>query len=181
VSDLAAYLEQLGRAHGFTRAELDSNREGVVHPSQRARGQRGAVSGPVSWVIFVGLVLVGGLGGAYAFVEGSGSPLSRVDRNAVIAILGATALCTLGFTAAGVSSVRRAARRREAFRSPAVAVIEGLVSKGAVRGSASVFWLDLAGRRFSVSRHTWELVTHGAMYRGYVINEELVTFEPVVV
>lgn len=179
MSDLAQYLEQLGRAHGFTKEELEANRAGVIHPSQLARSQRGAVRGPVLWSLFVAAILLGGLGGAYAFVDGSSSPLSRVDRNALIAILGATGLGGVLFAWAGISSVRRAARHREAFRTGAVTVVEGLVAKGGVRGNASTFWLDLGGKRFFVGRHTWQLVTHGATYRGYVIAGQMVTFEPV--
>lgn len=179
MSDLEQYLNQLGKAHGFTKEELDANRSGVVHPAQLARSQRGAISGPVFWVVFVAAILVGGLGGAYVFVDGSSSPLSRVDRNALIAILGATTLATLLFSWAGISSVRRAARQREAFRAGTVTVVEGLVARGAVRGQHARFWLDLGGQRFSVGRSTWELVTHGATYRGCLIAGQLVTFEPV--
>lgn len=178
MSDLEQYLDQLGAAHGFTKEELDANRRGAIHPAQLARAQRGAVSGPVFWVLLVVVTLASGLGGAYAFVDGSSSPLSRVDRNALIAILGATAITALVFSAVGFSSVRRAARRREAFRAGSVTVVEGLVAKGGVRGSASTFWLDLGGKRFFVSRRTWELVTHGATYRGYLIAGQMVTFEP---
>lgn len=179
MSELEQYLDQLGKAHGFTKDELEANRSGVVHPAQLARSQRGTIAGPLFWVGFVGAILIGGLGGAYAFVDGSSSPLSRVDRNALIAILGATTLATLLFSWAGISSVRRAARRREAFRAGTVTVVEGLVAKGSVRGSASTYWLDLGGQRFSVGRSTWELVTHGATYRGYLIAGQMVTFEPV--
>ena len=179
MSELEKYLDQLGRAGGFTRAELEANRAGLVHPAQLARSQRGAISGPLFWCVFVAAILVGGLGGAYAFVDGSGSPLSRVDRNALIAILGATAVATLLFTWAGISSVRGAARRREAFRTSPVTVIEGVVSKGNARGQGSTYWLDLGGKRFFVSGRTWELVTHGATYRGYLIAGLMVTFEPV--
>lgn len=179
VSDLEQYLDQLGRAHGFTKEELEANRAGVIHPSQLARARRGSVSGPVFWALFVTAILVGGLGGAWAFVDGSSAPLSRVDRNALIAILLATALGATTFAAIGVTSVRRSARRREAFRTGAVTVVEGLVAKGGVRGNASTFWLDLGGKRFFVGRHTWQLVTHGATYRGYVIAGQMVTFEPV--
>ena len=34
------YLEQLGRAHGFTVDELRSNLQGVLHPAQSARLRR---------------------------------------------------------------------------------------------------------------------------------------------
>lgn len=179
MSELEQYLDQLGKAHGFTKDELEANRSGVVHPAQLARSQRGTIGGPLIWVGFVGAILVGGLGGAYAFVDGSSSPLSRVDRNALIAILGGTTLATLLFSWAGISSVRRAARQREAFRTSTVSVIEGVVAKGAVRGQHARFWLDLGGQRFFVSRSTWELVTHGATYRGYLIAGQMVTFEPV--
>jgi hypothetical protein len=178
VSELERYLDQLGRAHGFDRAHLEANRRGVLHPAQLERSQRGARSGPIVWALFVTTLLVGGLGGAYAFVDGSSEPLSRVDRNALIAILGATTVATLGFAWLGVRSARRAARRRALFRTSGVVTIEGPVSKGSVRGSASTYWLDLGGQRFFVTRRTWELVTHGAGYRGYLVAGELLTFEP---
>lgn len=178
MSELDKYLDQLGQAHGFTKEELEANRAGTIHPAQLARSQRGAVSGPVFWGLWVLVILGGGLGGAYAFVDGSSSPLSRVDRNALIAILAATALGALVFSGIGITSVRRAARRREAFRAGTVTVIEGLVAKGSARGSAPTYWLDLGGKRFFVSRRTWELVTHGATYRGYLIAGQMVTFEP---
>ena len=178
MSDLDQYLDQLGRAHGFTKDELEANRAGVVHPAQLARSQRGSLAGPAFWVVFVALVLGGGLGGAWVFVEDS-SPLSRVDRNALIAILVATAVGTLGFSALGLRSVRSAASRRAAFRAAPVTVLEGPVSKGHVSGSARLFWFDLQGKRFFLSNDTWELVTHGATYRCYLVAGQLMTFEPV--
>lgn len=178
MSDLDQYLDQLGRAHGFTKDELEANRAGVVHSAQLARSQRGSLAGPVFWVVFVALVLFGGLGGAWVFVEDS-SPLSRVDRNALIAILVATAVGTLGFSALGLRSVRSAASRRAAFRAAPVTVLEGPVSKGHVSGSARLFWFDLGGKRFFLSNDTWELVTHGATYRCYLVAGQLMTFEPV--
>ena len=179
MSDLDQYLDQLGRAHGFTKDELEANRAGVVHSAQLARSQRGSLAGPVFWVVFVALVLGGGLGGAYAFVEGSSGTLSRVDRNALIAILVATAVATLGFSVLGLRSVRSAASRRAAFRAAPVTVLEGPVSKGHVSGSARLFWFDLGGKRFFLSNDTWELVTHGATYRCYLVAGQLMTFEPV--
>lgn len=178
MSDLGQYLDQLGRAHGFTNEELEANRAGVVHPAQLARSQRGSLRGPVFWVVFVALVLGGGLVGAWVFVEDS-SPLSRVDRNALIAILLATAVGTLGFSALGLRSVRSAARQRAAFRAAPVTVLEGQVSKGHVYGNGRAFWFDLGGRRFFLGNDAWELVTHGATYRCYVIAGQLMTFEPV--
>ena len=178
MSDLEQYLDQLGRAHGFTKEELEANRAGVVHPAQLARSQRGSLRGPAFWIVFVALVLCGGLGGAWVFVEDS-SPLSRVDRNALIAMLVATAVGTLGFSALGLRSVRSAARRRTAFRAAPVTVLEGSVSKGHVSGSARMFWFDLGGKRFFLTNVTWELVTHGATYRCYVVAGQLMAFEPV--
>lgn len=178
MSDLDQYLDQLGRAHGFTKDELEANRAGVLHPAQLARSQRGSLAGPVFWVVFVALVLVGGLGGAWVFVDDSGSSLSRVDRNALIAILVATAGGTLGFSALGLRSVRSAAQRRAAFRAAPVTVLEGAVSKGHVYGTGQAFWFDLGGRRFFLSHDAWELVTHGATYRCYLVAGQLMTFEP---
>ncbi len=177
MSDLDQYLDQLGRAHGFTKDELEANRALVVHPAQLARSQRGSLWRPVFWVVFVGLVLGGGLVGAWVFVEDS-SPLSRVDRNALIAILVATAVGTLGFSVLGRRSVRSAAQRRAAFRAAPVTVLEGPVSKGHVYGTGQAFWFDLGGRRFFLTNDTWELVTHGATYRCYVVAGQLMTFEP---
>ncbi len=178
MSDLEQYLDQLGRAHGFTKDELEANRALVVHPAQLARSQRGSLAGPVFWVVFVALVLGGGLVGAWVFVEDS-SPLSRVDRNALIAILLATVVGTLGFSALGLRSVRSAARRRAAFRAAPVTVLEGAVSKGHVYGAGQAFWFDLGEKRFFLGNDAWELVTQGGTYRCYLVAGQLMTFEPV--
>jgi len=61
----------------------------------------------------------------------------------------------------------------------AVTVLEGSVSKGHVSGSARMFWFDLGGKRFFLTNVTWELVTHGATYRCFVVAGQLMAFEPV--
>ena len=43
-----AYLRDLGITHGFTLEELETNRQGRIHPAQAKRGKSSGVRG---WII----------------------------------------------------------------------------------------------------------------------------------
>lgn len=173
-------IEQLAQAHGFTREHLDANRRGEVHPDQRARVRRQAITGPLS-AFFVGdVLLLAGLLGAYFFHQDLREPISRVDQNAVIAIAGAGVVTGSLFFLGAALSLRRHARRKAAFDGR-VECLEGPALKAGVDGrggASSSWWFTVGGRRFAVSRKTWELVTHGARYRVCVIGDELLSLEP---
>lgn len=177
-SALASYLEQLGRAHGFTLAELDANRRGEIHARQMARGTRkGRVSVMVQ-ALFGFLALGGGLVGAYLVREELGPKPS--DLNAVYAVGGVGVLVSLVFLywAALSFSLRRA--RKAAFRSGRIVVCEGPLDKVYIEGrglpSQNIF--RVGGSSFHTSSALWELLTQGANYRLYLVFDQLLSFEP---
>lgn len=179
MTELEQYLSQLGKAHGFSLEELEANRQGQVHPRQLA-GAKG-LGGVIAAFVFTLLSSAGGSIGASLYYDDVRKPLERLDRNALIGIVGATVLVTLFFFAIFVSAVRGRRRRVAAFARGAVEVLSGPVVKSGVEGrggAASSWYLGFGGRRFPVLRDTWELVTHGAAYRAYVVDDRLLSFEP---
>lgn len=177
---LAQTLEQLGRAHGFTLEHLEANRRGEVHPHQRARVRRQAITGPLAAFLVGDLLLVAGLVGAFLFHQDLREPVSASDRNAVVAIAGAGVLVSGLFFVGAALSLRRHARRRAAFDGR-VEAVEGPALKAGLEGrggASSRWWFSISGRRFDVHRATWELVTHGARYRAFVIGGDLLSLEP---
>ncbi|MBL8920320.1 MAG: hypothetical protein JNJ54_15745 [Myxococcaceae bacterium] len=180
MNELEQYLTQLGQAHGFTLEHLEANRQGRIHAEQVSRSKgRG---GPITAIVFTVLSAVGGSVGAFLYYDDARKPLARLDRNALVGILGATVLVTLFFLAIAVSSVRARKRRVAAFEAGRVEVLSGPVVKKGVQGrggNPGAFHLHFGDRRFWVLRQTWELVTHGATYRAYVVNDQLLSLEPV--
>lgn len=176
---LAQYLDQLGKAHGFTLEELEHNRAGRLHPRQvqRAKGRGGPIAGAIVTV----LCGVGGSVGALLYYDDVRKPLERLDRNALIAIIGATVVVTSFFLAVTISSFRARTRRVAAFEAGQLATLTAKVMKSAVRGhrgAPSSYFLTFGDQRFSVTRDTWELVTHAATYRAFAVGAQLLTFEP---
>lgn len=179
---LAAHLEALGRAHGFTREQLEANRRGELHPSQRGRGLRRGRVAVVAWAMLCVLALAGGLGGALRFRQSLGDPPSSSDANAVVLIALAGALLALGCLAAAVSAWRRRRRRRAAFLAGRLQVVEGpmdairIVGRGGMPGR---HLFRVGGHHVDVRAPLWALLTQGATYRLYLVDGELLSFEPV--
>lgn len=179
MSELEQYLAQLGKAHGFTLEELETNRQGKIHPRQLVSAK--GMGGVITAFIFTLLSGAGGSVGALLYYDDVRKPLERLDRNALIGIVGATVVVTLFFFAIFMSAVRGRRRRVAAFARGTVEVLTAPVVKSGVQGrggAASSFYLTFGSRRFPVLRDTWELVTHGASYRAYVVDERLLSLEP---
>lgn len=180
MSELEAYLQQLSKAQGFTLEQLEANRAGQVHPSQLAASK--GVAGPVAALVFAVASLGGGATGAVLYYEDASKPLERLDRNALVLIIGATVVVTAFFVGVFVNSLRARRRRVEAYARGAVTVVTTQVAKQAVRGGRggpSTWLLHFGEHRFHVSEATWELVTHGATYRAFLVDGRLLSFEPV--
>ncbi len=174
------YLEQLGREHGFTLAELEANRQGALHPAQLARGTRKGLASVVVLTVLGFLALGGGLVGAYVFYDGLGPDPSSVDLNAVYVTGGAgVVLALIFFVGAGTSFVRRRARKA-AFVRGRIDVLEGPLNKVHIRGRgfASQYIFRVGGRSFRTSEKLWELLTQGAHYRLYCVADQLLSFAP---
>jgi len=180
---MTAYLEDLGRLHGFKLDELEANRRGALHPRQLARGLRkGRVA--VTVVTTLGILAAGaGLVGGYAFYDGLGPDPSSVDVNAAYAIGGAGVLLGLVFFISAFVSVVRKRARRAAFAAGRIEVLEGPMNKIHIRGrgTASQLIFRVGGRSFPTSsQKLWDLLTQGANYRLYCVADQLLSFEPVV-
>ncbi len=180
-TELERYVGQLAKAHGFTLAELEANRTGVLHEAQVTRAKRGAVTGGFIAFVLGDLCLAAGLVGAMLFHDGLRPPISSVDLNAVYGIAGAGIVVALTLWAVAVVSFRKGARRKRAYLGGGPTTFEGPALKSSIEGrrGASTWNLTFGGQTFQVSRATWELVTHGAKYRAYVMHGELLSFEPV--
>lgn len=179
-NELEQYLGQLSKAAGFTLEELESNRQGRLHPTQVARVQRQGRFWPSFAFVFATLVLLGGLTGAGLYYDDCRKPLARLDRNAVVMIIGATAVVSgLLFVSAGFT-LRRHRRRTQSYLTGTVRRIQGVVQKRAVVGrNNQQYWLELDGNRVHLNRTAWKLVTDATTYRAYLVGPELVSLEPV--
>jgi hypothetical protein len=180
VSDLERYLAQVGEAHGFTLEELDANRQGKVHQRQLASAT--GVGGVLAASVLTLLAAGGGSIGAFLYYDDARKPLARLDRNALVGIVGVTALVTLFFLWVFVSAERGRRRRLAAFSRGVVEVVVAPAVKSGVQGrggAASSWFLTFGDQRFSVLRDRWDLVTHGATYRAYTLEGRLLSFEPV--
>jgi hypothetical protein len=174
------YLEQLGREHGFTLAELEANRQGALHPAQLARGTRKGIASLIVLAVLGVLALGGGLVGAYVFYDGLGPNPSSVDLNAVYAIGGAGVVFGLVFFVCARISFVRCRARKAAFVSARIDVLEGPMNKTHIsgRGVPHQYIFRVGGRSFHTSEKLWELLTQGAHYRLYCVADQLLTFEP---
>lgn len=176
------YLEQLGRAHGFTLAELQTNRLGLVHPGQLASGTRLGLGAALTTFVLGTLALAGGLLGAYLFHESLGPKPTQTDLNAVYAIGGVGVVVALAFfIGTGVSLAKRQARNA-AYAKRRIDVLEGALHKVYVQGRTDVpdrYLFKVDGRSFDASRTLFELLTEGAHYKLYCVGDRLLSFEPV--
>lgn len=177
------YLEQLGRAHGFTLDELRANRAGALHPAQLARGLRAGKVGVTTLVVLGVLALCGGLGGAYAFHDSLGATPSDTDLNGVYAIAGAGVAFAFAFLFGAWKSRSRQRTRQAAFARQRVDVLEGPVQKTHIRGRRGIqdrYYLRVGHRSFETFEPLWELLTQGATYRLHCVHDQLLSLEPVV-
>jgi hypothetical protein len=178
--NLQAYLDQLGRAHGFDREQLAMNRAGRVHPSQAARGKRSGIGCGVFLVLLALLVLAGGTGGAAALYSDLREPISRVDMNGVYALAAAGVLLSLVFAAIAVSQFLSVGRRRGQYATGGCGLAEGPLFKTRVRHSRNpdTYHVEVGGLRFTVGQALFDLVTQGARYRVYHVAGDLLSLEP---
>ncbi len=176
-----AYLKELGKAHEFSHEELAQNRLGRLHEAQVGRGSRSGVGGSV-FAMLLGLMFAGGgVGGALYLHADLQQPVSDVDMNGLYALGGGGVLLGVLFVGGALLGFSKVARRRRAYASGLVLVADAPVHKVHVqgRGGAPSQWIYVIGRlRFQVSRRAWELVTHGAHYRVYHLEGDLLSLEP---
>ncbi len=178
--NLQAYVDQLGRAHGFGREHLAMNRAGRLHPSQTSRGRRSGIGCAVFLVLLAILTILGGTGGAAFFYSTLREPVERVDMNAVYAMAGAGVLLSLVFAALAVFQFLSVGKRRRQYDGGGCALAEGPASKTRVRHSRSpdTFHIEVGGHSFTVGAALFDLVTHGAGYRVYHLAGDLLSLEP---
>jgi hypothetical protein len=173
------YLGQLGQAHGFTLEELRANQAGVLHPAQLARGRRQGRFGIAVFVALGVLALVAGMGGAWLYLDSFHLyPPTRTDYNAMVAIAGAGDLVALAFFVAAWRSGRRRRARLAAFEQGRIDVVEGPLDKVHVGGSQGYTTFRVRDRRFGASRRLFELLTQGAAYRLYLVDDQLLSLAP---
>ncbi len=179
---LSAYLEQLGRAHGFTPEELQANRCGELHPAQRLRGMRVGRVGFVVNLLLGTLALCGGLVGAWLFLGSLGDSPSQSNLDAVVLIAVAGLLLALPFYIGAIVTRMKGGRRRQAFLAGQIEVIEGPMQKLQVVGRGGMrsrHLFQVGPRRFDTLPPVWNLLTQGAAYRLYLVHDQLLSLEPV--
>lgn len=174
------YLEQLGRAHGFTVDELRSNLQGVLHPTQSARLQRkGRVAAVVLLVLGI-LSLVGGILGADAYQGSYAASEWTLKEAAQIRWAGVT----LGvfFLLCAATSVYRRRKRNAVYALGRVEVEQGPLHKIHVQGRGGVqdrYRFRVGGRAFDTLELGWELLTEGAIYRMHCAGGQFLSLIPV--
>lgn len=179
MSARAEHVQLLAKAHGFSTEELDANRAGSLHPNQLARTR--SLAGFLVPMVIGDVFLIGGLAGAFFFHDSLTPPVSRVDENATYAIAGAGVVMAVVFILIAISGLNRR-KARIAATERGLEVIEGAAVTRAIDGSRGVqgtYTLAVGGRSFVVTKSTLELVTHGSLYRLYVVGDQLLTLEPV--
>jgi len=166
----------LSREFGFTPEHLEANRQGRLHPEQRARvaGRDGGVA--------VGFLLVGVLFAAAGVAGGVYNYHDRMEP----AVANFAIPAALGLALAGVCGVgyfwtlgeRRA--RRAVLGTDAPHVVEGPVTPWEIRGRGvpSRSGFTIGAQTFN-STHTWNaLLTPGAYYRVYFVHDVVLSIEP---
>lgn len=170
-----AYLGQLAEGFGFTLEQLDANRRGEIHESQRKKV--GVGCGPFVAIFFTLATLGGGVGGAFALYDDFRKPISRTDMNGIYALGGAGVVLGLICLAITISAFRGVAARKRAYLGRPE-VVEGPVQKVSISGRYVAFKLNLGGRTFVTPKKGWDLITQSARYRVYAVHGELISVEP---
>lgn len=174
------YLEQLGRAHGFSVDELRSNLQGVLHPTQLARLRRQGRIAAVVLAILGVLSLAGGTLGADAYQD-SFAFSGTISKEATQIRWAGVSSGLFFFLCAGISVYRR--RKRNAlYAQGRVDVEKGPLHKIHVQGRGGVpsrHRFRVGGRAFDTSERGWELLTRGAIYRMHCVGGKFLSLIPV--
>lgn len=174
------YLQALARAFHFTLDELHANQRGELHPAQLARARRKGSVGVVFLALLGVAFLIGGLSGASLWRDSLGPAPSQVDANLVVIIAVAGVLLALLCLVLAWRGHRRRRKRVAAFANGRIDLLEGPLDKQAVLGNVSSYWFRVRGRTFPTTRQPWELLTQGAVYRLYCLDDVLLSVAPVV-
>lgn len=176
----ADYLEQLGRAHGFSVDELRSNLQGVLHPTQSARLRRQSRVAAVVLVLLGLLSLAGGIAGAQAYQD-SYSPSDTNLKEAAQIRWAGVSVGVFFLLCAGVS-VHRRRKRNAVYAQGVVEVEQGPLHKIHVQGRGGVqdrYRFRVGARGFDVLPPAWELLTEGAIYRMHCAGGQFLSLVPV--
>jgi hypothetical protein len=119
--------------------------------------------------------------GADAFADSLGTMPSDSDLNAVQAIRWAGILLALILFACAAVGLIRQRRRRSAFAQGRIEVLEGPMNKAHTRGHGMPdrHRFRVGHRSFETLPKLWELLTQGAAYRLYCVDDQLLSLEPV--
>jgi len=176
----ADYLDQLGRAHGFTVDELRSNLQGVLHPTQVKRlRRRGRVAAVVLFLLGLSF-LAAGIWGADAY-QGSYMPSDTTLKEATQIRWAGVALGST-FLLCGAASVYRRRKRNARYALGQVDVEQGPLHKIHVQGRGGVqdrYRFRVGNRAFDTLEHGWELLTQGAIYRMHCVGDQFLSLVPV--
>lgn len=166
----------LARAFGFTPEQLEANRQGRLHPEQRARvaGQDGRVA--VGFLVVAVLCAVAGVAGGIYNYRDRMEP--RFTTFAIPAGLGLALAGAFGVAHFRTLGERRA--RRAVLGGDAPQVVEGAVSPWEIRGHGvpPSIGFTIGAHTFNSTR-TWNaLLTPGARYRVYFVRDMVLSIEP---
>lgn len=166
----------LARTFGFTSEQLDANRQGRLHPAQRARvaGQDGGVA--VGFLIVAVLCAVAGIAGGIYNYHDRMEP--RFTNFAIPAGLGLALAGAFGVAHSHTLGERRA--RRAILGGDAPQVVEGAIAPWEIRGHGvpPSIGFTIGAHTFNSTR-TWNaLLTPGAIYRVYFVRDVVLSIEP---
>lgn len=172
----ADYCAVLSSQFGFTPDHLEVNRQGRLHPEQRARVARQEGGEAVGFLIVGALFVVAGVaGGIYNYTD------RMAPTSATFAIPAALGLALAGACGAGFfwSRSKRHARL-SVLDTGAPQVVEGPVKPWEIRGPQmpSRCGFTIGAKTFNSTR-TWNaLLTPGAYYRVYFVHDRVLSIEP---
>ncbi len=166
----------LSRAFGFTPEQLDANRQGRLHPDQRARVARRDGGVAMGFLVVAMLCAVAGVaGGIYNYRDRMHPTFTSF---AIPAGLGLALAGAFGLAHFRTLGERRA--RHAVLRGDAPQVVEGAVSPWEIRGHGvpPSIGFTIGAHTFNSTR-TWNaLLTPGALYRVYFVRDVVLSIEP---
>jgi hypothetical protein len=170
----SAYMARLARANGFSRADLDANREATLTPEQWRR------LGADSRVVLTFAAIVTAMGLLFGVV----AAITWHLRNGVGT--GTAAIAAACLLVAGATVMRSRQVRNESV-APHIACYEGRVTKHTseqvppARARTAAYFYGIEGAYLPVSPEAYDVLNDSMPYRVYYLarTQQLLSMEPI--